>query len=487
MNGFPVISKHFPVQTITVGDQVESVVVGGRHLFHLLPEAFSSSGVNQIGVIGWGSQGPAQAQNLRDSLSGSNIKVVVGLQAGSSSFEKAREAGFSEEDGTLGEMFSVIAASDLVLLLISDAACAELYGKVFDTMKEGATLGLSHGFLLKHLTNQLAYWPSHINVIMVAPKGMGPSVRRLYVQGKETNGAGINASFAVERDVTESAMEIALAWSVAIGSPYTFQTTMMSEVNSDIFGERAVLLGGVWAIAEVAYRQYVEACLSETEAFRQSVEALTGPISKKISKEGLIGLYHSLDDGCKGEFALAYSAAYHASMPVLEEIYAEVESGNEVRSVILAAERLKVRPMSTIGQTRMWKVGEEVRANRIDVPINAHVAGLYAGMMMAQIDLLIAKGHVMSEVVNESVIEAVDSLNPFMHARGVSFMVDNCSRTARLGTRKWGPQFEKALDCILSQPVTVDQELMAVFENHVVHSALAACAALRPAVDIAVE
>ncbi len=168
-------SRVFPVDTLDLEGRKEQIVKGGRHLFPLLPKAFE--GVKQIGVIGWGSQGPAQAQNLRDSLQSSGIKVKVGLRAGSSSFDEARNAGFSEDDGTLGEMFAVIGESDLVVLLISDAAQAELYPQVFAAMRPGSTLGLSHGFLLGHMKNVGAKFPANINVIAVCPKGMGPSVR----------------------------------------------------------------------------------------------------------------------------------------------------------------------------------------------------------------------------------------------------------------------------------------------------------------------
>src|SRR5215467_13938599 len=118
-------SKIFSVDTVKMSDHSEQIVKGGRHLFPLLPKAFA--GVKQIGVIGWGSQGPAQSQNLRESLEGTGIKVKVGLRAGSSSVKAAREAGFTEKKGTLGDMLDVVAESDMVLLLISDAAQAELY------------------------------------------------------------------------------------------------------------------------------------------------------------------------------------------------------------------------------------------------------------------------------------------------------------------------------------------------------------------------
>ena len=180
-------SKVFETQVIRLGDTEERIVRGGRDRFALLPKAFA--GIQQIGVIGWGSQGPAQAQNLRESLAGTGIKVKVGLRPGSASMAQARAAGFTEENGTLGEMFAVIRESDMVLLLIADAAQGAQYKEIFAALKPGATLGLSHGFLLGHLENEGAKFPDNINVIGVCPKGMGPSVRRLYVQGKEINGA----------------------------------------------------------------------------------------------------------------------------------------------------------------------------------------------------------------------------------------------------------------------------------------------------------
>src|SRR6187402_1972486 len=134
-------SKIFNVETLDLGVGSEQIVKGGRNLFPLLPKAFA--GIKQIGVIGWGSQGPAQAQNLRDSLAGSDIRVKVGLRKGSSSAKEAEAAGFSEKNGTLGDMFDVARESDLVLLLISDAAQAELFGKFFECLRPGVTLGLS--------------------------------------------------------------------------------------------------------------------------------------------------------------------------------------------------------------------------------------------------------------------------------------------------------------------------------------------------------
>lgn len=202
---------------------------GGRDKYSKLPEAFK--GIKQIGVIGWGSQAPAQAQNLKDSLAeaGMDTKVVIGLRSDSPSCAEARAVGFTEADGTLGEVFDVISKSDMVVLLISDAAQAKLYPRILAAMKPGATLGLSHGFLLGVMQNDGVDFRNDINVVLVAPKGMGPSVRRLYEQGKSVNGAGINASFAVHQDATGGASDIAVGWAIAVGAPFAFCTTLESE------------------------------------------------------------------------------------------------------------------------------------------------------------------------------------------------------------------------------------------------------------------
>jgi ketol-acid reductoisomerase len=485
-------SNVFETEVISLADTREMIVRGGRDKFPLLVKAFD--GIKQIGVIGWGSQGPAQAQNLRDSLENTDIKVKIGLRAGSSSIASARDAGFSEENGTLGEMYEVVAESDMVLLLISDAAQIDHYEKVFATMKDGATLGLSHGFLLGHLESIGKYFPKNINVVGVCPKGMGPSVRRLYVQGKEINGAGINTSFAVEQDIDGRATDQALGWAVAVGAPYVFMTTLGNEYRSDIFGERGILLGAVHGIVEALYRRFVmQENMDEDLAFTDSVENVTGPLSRTISRDGILAVYENLDAEGKNIFEKIYSHTYRPAFDILLEIYDEVSSGNEIRSVYLAGKRFDRFPMGRIDGTRMWQVGENVRAKRADVmpKVNPFTAGVYCAVMMAQIDLLMEKGHCLSEVANESVIEAVDSLNPYMHFKGVAFMVDNCSTTARLGSRKWAPRFDYNIqqqafvDYDANKPV--DEELIAAFKSHKIHKPLAVCATMRPSVDIALS
>jgi ketol-acid reductoisomerase len=485
-------SNVFKTQTIKLANTEETIVKGGRDLFPLLPKALD--GIRQIGVIGWGSQGPAQAQNFRDSLTGTDIRVKIGLREGSASMQAAAAAGFTRENGNLGEMYQVIRESDLVMLLISDAAQAENYQQVFANMKDGATLGLSHGFLLGYLKSIGQTFPKNINVIGVCPKGMGPSVRRLYEQGKTINGAGINCSFAVEQDINGKATDYALGWAVAVGAPFVFKTTLDHEYRSDIFGERGILLGAVHGIVELLYRRFITVDqMSEEEAFRHSVESVTGPISKTISHDGILAVYEKLDARGKEIFERIYSLCYAPAFEMLLEIYDEVASGNEIRSVIMAGQRFKRFPMGKIDGTRMWQVGKKVRAARVekDIPLNPFTAGVYCATMMAQIDLLVEKGHCLSEVCNESVIEAVDSLNPYMHFKGVAFMVDNCSTTARLGSRKWAPRFDYILHQIglvaYDEGAPTDTARVAAFKNSMIHAAVKTCATLRPSVDISLS
>ncbi len=483
-------SRVFNVERIVLDGVEESFLRGGRHLFPLLPKAMA--GVSQIGVIGWGSQGPAQAQNLKESLQDTGIKVAVGLRPGSESMVQAKAAGFSEADGTLGEMFAVIRGSDLAILLISDAAQAELHKRVFDALRPGATLGLSHGFLLSYLDTIGERFPANVNVIAVCPKGMGPSVRRLYEQGREVNGAGINTSFAVEQDLDGRATDLALAWSVALGAPYTFKTTLRSEVVSDLFGERSILLGAVHGMVEALYHRYLGEGAAPEAAFDRACESLTGPIRETISKHGLIGLDEHLDATSRREFRRAYDASYAASKGVMAEIYDEVASGNEVRSVVMAAGRFRDYPLTTIDGSPMWAVGNVVRGRREQVRtgVDGFTAGTFAGAMMAQVDVLVEHGHPYSEIANESIIEAVDSLLPYMHARGVAYMVDNCSTTARLGTRKWGPRFQAMLEQVafpaLADRDATPNELPENFLTHPVHEVLHRLSAMRPAIDISV-
>lgn len=473
--------------TVELGGASETVMRGyneeGDRLHDGLPQALS--GVAKIAVLGWSSQGPAQAQNIRDSLYsaglGSKTQVVVGLRDGSKTRAGAEEAGFNVKNGTLDTVEGAIDDADLSLMLISDAAMAKHGQEFVGLAKSGSVIGLSHGFWLGHLENMGEAPRPDVGIIGVCPKGMGPSVRKLYEQD-----SGINTSFAVSQG-GQRETDLALGWSRMLGAPYTFQTTLENEWRSDIFGERAVLLGGVHGIVEAMYKDLtVSGAMRDVPAYLHVVESLVGPISSTISEKGLKGLYDSIPEDEKPVFRQAYRSAYGPLRELTEKIYADVSSGREIAEVIADNER--DYPMFEIGGTPMWQVGAEVRMNPLtvaEVEIDTKVAGVYAAAMMAQVDVLMSKGHHMSEIVNESIIEAVDSLNPYMKKAGVAHMVDNCSVTARRGSRKWAPQYEAVMaQAVLPNIDGADNGAFDDFENHPVHGVLSELAKMRPPVAI---
>merc|ERR1712087_759752 len=286
------------------------------------------------------------------------------------------------------------------------------------------------------------------------------------------------------------ANELALGWGVALGSPFMFETSLRSEYCSDIFGERGILLGAVHGIVESLFRRYQRQGMTPEEAFLQTSESITGNVVKTISTQGIKAVYDQLEGEDRDTFQKAYSASYLPAKEILQEIYDEVASGNEIRTVIMQGDRVEKYPVGKIDGTYTWQVGEKVRAERDEenIPMNAFTAGVYVATMMAQCDVLLEAGHPYSEVINESVIEAVDSLCPYMHYRGVAFMVDNCSFTAKTGSRKWAPRFDYILDQLAYTAIDngkpVNEQLIAAFKVHKVHEAITECCKLRPAVDI---
>jgi ketol-acid reductoisomerase len=452
--GYLLSQRLLTTKTLQLNNTTENVYIKDENSDNMFINSLKKSRINSIGVVGWGSQGQAQAQNLRDTINrlNLNIPVIIGLRQHSKSAFKAMELGFE-----VNNIEDVLSSCDLNLMLISDYAQSTDYEHYFSYLKPNSTLGFSHGFLLGHLKNIGSDFPVNNNIIMVAPKGMGITVRDKYV-----NGSGINSSFAVYRDVDFNADNLALAWAYGIGSPQIFETTMEKEYVSDIFGERCILLGGLHGIVEYLCREF-DGLYTCDAAYNYSVNYIINELSDEIYKNGFLKIYASFNDFEKKIFDLNYSKSYNIARVLYEEIYDEVESGNEIRSVLLNSNR----EFSNISGSKMWKINKDNKYVKIyDDTIKAIVSGFYIGNMMAQIDILIEKDHSYSEIVNESIIEAVYSLNPFMAKHGISYMIDNCSTTARLGARKWAPR----LDYLYNQNYYNEVESKKKhFLNHEIH------------------
>ena len=213
-----------------------------------------------VAIIGYGSQGHAHALNLRDS----GIDVVVGLYNGSKSWEKAEKAG-------LKVMTSAEAAkaADIIMILINDEKQAKLYKESIEpNLTEGKTLAFAHGF---NIHFKCIKPPKNVNVIMIAPKGPGHTVRSEYLAGK-----GVPCLIAVEQDATGDALDIGLAYALGIGGARAgvLETTFRTETETDLFGEQAVLCGGVCALMQAGFETLVEAGYDPRNAYFECIHEM---------------------------------------------------------------------------------------------------------------------------------------------------------------------------------------------------------------------
>lgn len=449
----------------------ETIWKGGVQKYYKVNNAFE--GIKQIGIIGWGSQAKSQAKNMRDTLEyfNSDIEIKIGLRENSSSTEDVLNSGFNT-----GNMYDVLSESDFNILLISDKAQVDNYDKIFQNLKPGSTLGFSHGFLLGHLNNHNKEFPKDINVVMMAPKGMGPSLRKLYKVGE-----GINSSIDVYQETENSVvnpLNLALGWGISVGSPYIFKTDMKSEYISDIFGERAILLGGLHGIVEFLFREYYKK-KNFTIAYQKSCLNITNILNPLISTHGLIGVYENILNMDREKFIINFIKSYNISKILFEEIYDEVKSGNEIRSVEINGNK----EMTKIDNTDLWEHDRDFKTfynGLTNTYIEPKTAGIYLGAIMAQVDILRENGHSYSEIVNESIIEATDSLIPYMRENGIAYMIDNCSTTARLGARKWAPRLDYMYQQNINNCITtyiknssdIEEEFDKLFLSHPIHNAI---------------
>ena len=341
---------------IKFGDNEETVVT--REEFPL-KKAQQVLSAETIAIIGYGVQAPAQALNLRDN----GIEVIIGQRKGSRSWENALTDGWKEGE-SLFEIEEACKRATIIANLLSDAGQIQAWPAMREHLTEGKTLYFSHGFGIVYHEQTKIIPPKNVDVILVAPKGSGRSVRRLFVEGR-----GINSSFAVHQDFTGKAREKALAFGIGIGSGYLFETTFLNEVTSDLFGERGVLLGAIAGIIEAQYEVLRENGHSPSEAFNETVEELTQSLIPLIAENGMDWMYANCSTTAQ-RGALDWLPKFRAaSKPVFKELYASVKSGNEARITIEANSKSDYREkldeeLKAMKNLEIWKAGSEVRKLR---------------------------------------------------------------------------------------------------------------------------
>jgi len=314
-----------------------------------------------IAVVGYGVQGPAQSLNMRDN----GFNVIVGqAPAHKSYWDKAVADGW-EPGKTLFDIPEAVEKGTIVQYLVSDAAQKLLWkGAVKPHLKAGDALYFSHGFSIVYRDQTGVVPPEDIDVIMVAPKGSGTSVRRNFLDG-----SGINSSYAVFQDATGRAEERCLAVGIGIGSGYLFPTTFEHEVWSDLTGERGVLMGALAGMMEAQYNLLRKHGHNPSEAFNETVEELTQSLIRLVAENGMDWMYANCSATAQ-RGALDWRHRFRAAVePVFEELYQRVKDGTETKIVLKAnsapdyAEKLRAE-LSEIGNSEMWRAGAAVRSLR---------------------------------------------------------------------------------------------------------------------------
>jgi len=312
-----------------------------------------------IAIIGYGVQGPAQALNLKDN----GFNVIVGQRKPSSSWDKAVKDGWVEGEN----LFTIEEACEkgtCILYLLSDAGQMKAWPSVKERLDEGNTLCFSHGFSVTFHEQTEVVPPPNIDVVLVAPKGSGNTLRRHFVAGK-----GINSSYAIFQDFTGKAKEKVLALGIGVGSGYLFETTFEKEVCSDLVGERGVLMGAIAGVFEAQYAILRERGHSPSEAFNETVEEFSQSLLPLVGENGMDWMYANCSTTAQ-RGALDWKGKFREAVaPVFKELYEKVASGHEAKVVIEAngrddyKEKLSAE-LAEMDGMEIWQTGKKVRSLR---------------------------------------------------------------------------------------------------------------------------
>jgi ketol-acid reductoisomerase len=312
-----------------------------------------------VAVLGYGVQGMAQSLNMREN----GVQVVVGVNKGGRSWEKAQRDGWVPGE-TLFTLQEAAERGTVVQYLISDAGQKLMWSQIKPHLKEGDALYFSHGFSIVYADLTTVVAPEYVDVIMVAPKGSGASVRANFLSG-----SGINSSFAIHQDFTGRARQRTLALGIAMGSGYLFETTFRHEVYSDLTGERGVLMGALAGIMEAQFAVLRKNGHSPSEAFNETVEELTQSLIRLVADKGMDWMYGNCSATAQ-RGALDWRHDFRQAVePVFDRLYESVACGEETRKVLEAnsapdyQDKLEVE-LNEMRSSDLWQAGATVRSLR---------------------------------------------------------------------------------------------------------------------------
>jgi ketol-acid reductoisomerase len=344
------------MRQIQIGSESETVVERADYPTERLRALLADE---TVAVLGYGVQGRGQSLNMKDN----GLRVLVGQR------EKTRSWDLAVADGwvpgqTLFPLEEAARRGTVVQYLLSDAGQKSFWPTLKPLLTKGKALYFSHGFSIVYRDQTGVVPPPDIDVILVAPKGSGTTVRRLFLEGK-----GINASYAVHQDATGRAAERARALGIAIGSGYLFETTFQKEVFSDLTGERGVLMGAIYGLWLAQYEVLREHGHSPSEAFNETVEEATQSLYPLIAENGMDWMYANCSTTAQRGALDWFRRFRDAARPVFEELYQSVADGHETRRVLEANSRPDYRQqlekeLKEVAQSEMWQAGTVVRSLR---------------------------------------------------------------------------------------------------------------------------
>jgi ketol-acid reductoisomerase len=344
------------MRQIKIGDTVETVVERSDYPSEKIDTIL---GGETVAVLGYGVQGRGQSLNMKDN----GIKVVVGQRPGTKSWDLAVADGWKPNE-TLFALEEAARRGTIIQYLLSDAGQKEFWPILKPLLTKGKALYFSHGFSIVYGNQTGVVPPKDIDVILVAPKGSGTTVRRHFLEGK-----GINASFAVHQDATGRARDRCLACGIAIGSGYLFETTFHKEVVSDLTGERGVLMGAIYGLWLAQYEVLREHGHSPSEAFNETVEEATQSLYPLIAENGMDWMYANCSTTAQRGALDWFKRFRDVVKPLFQELYKKVEAGEETRRTLECNSRpdyraLLEKELKAVAESEMWKAGAVVRSLR---------------------------------------------------------------------------------------------------------------------------